>query len=120
MYSAAAALRTVVSKPGPKPPNHALAMTPGKKVMNGMPDSSTDCSTRRASRLTRKQRIAVPYRAAADRLRSGNRGFCCNVHYAQSWPAGGTQGSVANGEGAESCGIGCPSIDQRRSEEHTS
>jgi hypothetical protein len=33
MYNEAAALRIVVSKPGPKPPNQALTMTPGKNVM---------------------------------------------------------------------------------------
>ena len=75
MYNEATALRIVVSKPGPKPPNQALTMTPGKNVMKGIAVPRRDCSANRPSSLPRKQMIPAPYRTKSDRLATGF-GWC--------------------------------------------
>src|SRR5437899_2468579 len=66
--SAATALRTVASTPGPKPPYHAAIAVAGKKKMNGnavWPTAGVSASLAAHPRTT--VATATPYRAHAGR-----------------------------------------------------
>src|SRR5690242_4220594 len=66
--SARAAARNMESTPGPRPPNHALAATAGKKKMNGSDVGPTArVSASLAIQPRRTATIVAPYRCQVGR-----------------------------------------------------
>src|SRR5258708_25890173 len=66
-YVVKVALRAVASSPGPNPPNHAVKMTAGKKVMNGAIGPKRLCRRDRRTKATATAQTATLYLSHARR-----------------------------------------------------